>query len=318
LTWLFFPYIISAQLEFRGRTSNAAVRFPEYEQFTRKSKYIDKAYTRVKILAVIPARYSSTRLAGKVLAKDTGKFLIQHTYEQACKAKLPQKVIIAADDEKIIAAAESFGAECILTSIEHKSGTDRIAEAVKKISDSKKYPTPYPLSPDDVVVNIQADEPEINPEHIDKVARLLVDNPDYPMSTLAAPINNAADVANPNIVKVVVAYNKKLFSRHTCGAGRAIYFSRSPIPYDRESGGSGDLKLYLRHIGVYAYRKEFLLKITSLPQTPLEKIEKLEQLRAIENGYGILVGKVEHTCDGIDTPKQYAEFVKRYKKGQKQ
>lgn len=244
----------------------------------------------MKIIAVIPARYSSTRLAGKVLAKETGKFLIQHTYEQACKAKLPEKVIIAADDEKIVAAAKSFGAECILTSIKHQSGTDRIAEAVADIDA-------------DIVVNIQGDEPEIDPAYIDKVAQLLVENPDYPMSTLVAPCKNAADVANPNIVKVV-----------TDNSGKAIYFSRCPIPFDRESGGIGDIKQYFRHLGIYAYRKEFLLKITSLPQTSLEKIEKLEQLRAIENGYGILVDKVQHTCDGIDTPEQYAEFVKRYKK----
>jgi 3-deoxy-manno-octulosonate cytidylyltransferase (CMP-KDO synthetase) len=248
----------------------------------------------VKIIAVIPSRYSSTRLAGKVLAKETGKFLIQHTYEQACKAKLPEKVIIAADDEKIVAAAKSFGAEAVLTSIEHKSGTDRIAEAVAGLDA-------------DIIVNIQADEPEIDPAYIDKVAKLLVENPDYPMSTLAAPIKTAADVANPNIVKVI-----------TDNSGKAIYFSRCPIPYDREKAGIGDLKYYLRHLGIYAYRKDFLLKITKMQQTPLEKIEKLEQLRAIENGYGILVGKVEHTCDGIDTPEQYAEFVKRYKKAKKQ
>ncbi len=259
----------------------------------------------MKIIAVIPARYSSTRLAGKVLAKDTGKFLIQHTYEQACLAKLPQKVIIAADDEKIVAAAKSFGAECVLTSIEHKSGTDRIAEAVADMDT-------------DIVVNIQADEPEINPEHIDKVAKLLVDNPEYPMATLVAPFENAADIANPNIVKVVVTQNTVLgtpYGEHRTQnlPERAIYFSRCPIPFDRESGGIGDAKHYLRHLGIYAYRREFLLKITKLPQTPLEKIEKLEQLRAIENGYGILVGKVEHTTDGIDTPEQYAEFVKRYK-----
>jgi 3-deoxy-manno-octulosonate cytidylyltransferase (CMP-KDO synthetase) len=248
----------------------------------------------VKIIAVIPARYSSTRLAGKVLAKETGKFLIQHTYEQACKAKLPEKVIIAADDEKIITAAKSFGAEAVLTSIEHKSGTDRITEAVADLDA-------------DIIVNIQADEPEIDPAYIDKVAKLLVENPDYPMSTLAAPIKTAADVANPNIVKVI-----------TDNSGKAIYFSRCPIPYNREKAGIGDLKYYLRHLGIYAYRRDFLLKITKIQQTPLEKIEKLEQLRAIENGYGILVGKVQHTTDGIDTPEQYAEFVKRYKKGQKQ
>jgi 3-deoxy-manno-octulosonate cytidylyltransferase (CMP-KDO synthetase) len=244
----------------------------------------------VKILACIPARYGSTRLAGKVLAKDTGKFLIQHTYERACRAALPEKVIIAADDQKIVDAANSFGAECILTSVEHKSGTDRIAEAVRDIDV-------------EIVVNLQADEPEIDPHNIDYLAGLLVKNPDYPMATLAADFQNSEQIANPDIVKVITDCDN-----------RAIYFSRAPIPYDREKAGVGKIQQYSRHIGIYAYRKEFLLKITSLPQTKLEKIEKLEQLRAIENGFSILVGKVKHTCDGIDTPQQYAEFVERYQK----
>ena len=243
----------------------------------------------MKIVAVIPARYSSTRFAGKVLAKETGKFLIQHTYERACLAKLPQKVIIAADDEKVAAAAKTFGAECVLTSPEHQSGTDRIAEAVRDMDV-------------EIVVNLQADEPEIDPANIDHLARLLVENPDYPMATLAADFQRAEQVADPNIVKVIVGCK-----------GRAIYFSRSVIPYDREKAGVGDVRQYRRHIGIYAYRKKFLLEITALPQSPLEKIEKLEQLRVIENGYAILVGKVKHTCDGIDTPEQYADFVKRYK-----
>ncbi|MHC4727196.1 MAG: 3-deoxy-manno-octulosonate cytidylyltransferase [Planctomycetota bacterium] len=243
----------------------------------------------MKILACIPARYGSTRLAGKVLAKDTGKFLIQHTYERACLAALPEKVIIAADDQKIADAAETFGAECILTSVEHKSGTDRIAEAVKDIDV-------------EIVVNLQADEPEIDPQNIDFLAELLANNPDYQMATLAADFQNPKQVANPDIVKVITDSN-----------GRAIYFSRAPIPYDRDKSGVGKIQQYLRHIGIYAYRKQFLLKITALPQTKLEKIEKLEQLRAIENGFSILVGKVKHTCDGIDTPQQYADFIKRVK-----
>jgi len=234
----------------------------------------------VKILACIPARYGSTRFPAKVLAKDTGKFLIQHTYERACLAKLPEKVIIAADDQRIADAAESFGAQCILTSPDHKSGTDRIAEAV---ADTDV----------DIVVNLQADEPEIDPENIDFLARLLMEHPDAPMATLAADFQNAEQIADPNIVKVITDCN-----------ARAIYFSRAVIPYDRQNAGTGDITYYLRHIGTYAYRKEFLLKITSLPQTKLEKTEKLEQLRAIENGYTILVGKVKHTCDGIDTPQQ--------------
>jgi len=266
----------------------------------------------VKILAVIPARFSSTRFAAKVLAKYTGKFLIQHTYEQACLAKLPEKVIIAADDEKIVAAAETFGAECILTSVEHKSGTDRIAEAVADMDV-------------DIIVNLQADEPEIDPGNIDYLAELLIKAQDsklktqnYEMATLSAEFQNAQQVADPNIVKVIITRcvgDTSNEPRATSDEiGRAIYFSRFPIPYDREASGVGNVQQYLRHLGIYAYRKEFLLKITALPQTPLEKIEKLEQLRAIENGYKILVGKVQHTCDGIDTPAQYAEFVKRYKK----
>jgi 3-deoxy-manno-octulosonate cytidylyltransferase (CMP-KDO synthetase) len=227
-----------------------------------------------------------------------------------------QKVIIAADDERILAAADSFGADCVLTRADHKSGTDRIAEAVGGIEA-------------DIVVNLQADEPEIDPENIDYAARLLIENPDYPMATLAADFERIEQVADPNIVKVIVAWSgqpprgrrgansKKLNAiRYPLNAdwGRAIYFSRSPIPYDRNAAGIGQIDQYQRHIGIYAYRKDFLLKITTLPQTPLEKTEKLEQLRAIENGYGILVGKVEHTCDGIDTPEQYFEFVKRCKR----
>jgi 3-deoxy-manno-octulosonate cytidylyltransferase (CMP-KDO synthetase) len=241
----------------------------------------------VKIAVCIPARYASTRFPGKVLAQDTGKYLIQHTYEQARKAKLPQRVIIAADDARIVEAAQTFGAECVLTSTEHKSGTDRIAEATANVDA-------------DIVINVQGDEPEIDPNHIDYLARLLVDNPDCPMATLAAPFASAAQIADPNIVKVVVNT-----------ADRAIYFSRSPIPYDRDNAGVGPVGHYLRHIGIYAYRKDYLLRITKLPQTPLEKLEKLEQLRAIENGFPILVGKVDRTRDGIDTPEQYAAFVKR-------
>ena len=297
----------------------------------------------MRVVACIPARYSSTRFPGKVLAKDTGKFLIQHTYERARLAKLPERVIIAADDQKVIAAAHSFGAPCVLTGIEHQSGTDRIAEAVEQMDA-------------DIVVNLQADEPEIDPANIDYVARLLIENPDYPMATLAADFERAEQIADPNIVKVIVAWSvprtnlpaggevvspegesltawvsrssnrgdwcgeanrKKLDAKRyplNADYGRAIYFSRAPIPYDRDAKGIGQIGQYKRHLGIYAYRKDFLLKITALPQTPLEKIEKLEQLRAIENGFGILVGKVNHTCAGIDTPQQYAEFVKRYRK----
>ena len=244
----------------------------------------------MKIIAVIPARYGSTRFEGKVLARDTGKYLIQHTYEQACAAKLPEKVIIATDDERVMAACRSFGAECVLTSRKHQSGTDRIAEAVADIDVR-------------IVVNIQADEAEIAPASVNRVARLLLDNAEFPMATLVTDFQNKDQVADPNIVKAVLDCN-----------GKAIYFSRSAVPYSRADGGTGEVGQYLRHLGIYAYRKDFLLKFTSLPETPLELAEKLEQLRAIEYGYSIIAGKVEHTCQGIDTPQQYAEFVKSYGK----
>lgn len=241
----------------------------------------------MKVLAIIPARYESTRFPGKVLAKKTGKYLIQHTWERAKQAKLIDSVLIAADDNKIVEAARSFSADCVLTSKKHQSGTDRIAEAAKD-TDA------------DIIVNLQADEPEIDPANIDYLASMLINNPNYPMATLTAGFENADQIFDPNIVKVVVDIN-----------GRAIYFSRSPIPFDRDRGGIGDVKNYLRHLGIYAYRKDFLMKFTTLEQSNLEKIEKLEQLRAIENGYPILIGKVKHSCDGIDTPQQYEEFIKR-------
>ena len=279
----------------------------------------------MKVIVCIPARYASTRFPNKVLAKDTGKFLIHHTYEQACKAKLPEKVIIAADDKRIADAAESFGAEYIMTSVDCPSGTDRIAEAVRKMEDrgrrtedrkgKKLNPVPCTLNADDIVVNLQADEPEIDPANIDTVAQLLIDNAKAPMATLAAEFQAKAQITDPNIVKVVVTRNAERGTQNS--PARAIYFSRSVIPYDRQSGGVGPAKQYLRHLGIYAYRKDFLLKFTKLPQGRLEQIEKLEQLRAIENGYSILVAKIKHTCDGIDTLQQYAEFVKRYKNSQR-
>jgi 3-deoxy-manno-octulosonate cytidylyltransferase (CMP-KDO synthetase) len=260
----------------------------------------------VKVLVAIPARLKSTRLPDKVLAKDTGKYLIQHTYERACRAKLPDRVIIAADDERIVEAARSFGAECVLTSADHASGTDRIAEAA---ADTDA----------DIVVNLQGDEPEIDPAYIDYAAQLLLDNADYPMSTLCARFDNAGQVANPNIVKVVIAPLRPGGVPEPPSqpeVGRALYFSRSAIPYDRQNEGVGPVDQYRRHLGIYGYRREFLLQITRMPQSSFERIEKLEQLRAVENGFAIIVGTVERVQDGIDTPQQYAEFVARHRSRQ--
>lgn len=243
----------------------------------------------MKILAVIPARYESVRFPGKVLAKQTGKYLIQHTWEQVRKVSMLERIIIATDSEKVLEACKTFGAECVMTSASHQSGTDRIAEAVEKINT-------------DIVINVQGDEPEIEPANIELLAGLMVDNPKAKMATLIAKFDSKEQVENPNIVKVVTDKNKN-----------AIYFSRSVIPYCRKTPPVGGLNDYFRHLGIYAYTKDFLLQITKLPPGRLEQIEQLEQLRVIENGIPILTGLVEHITPGIDTPQQYDDFVKRIK-----
>ncbi len=238
---------------------------------------------------VIPARYGSTRFGAKVLAKDTGKFLVQHTWERACCCRKAGKVLIATDHEEVLTACRSFGAECVMTRVDHQSGTDRIAEAVKRMAV-------------EIVVNVQADEPEIDPKQIDLLIELLEDHPEADMATLVTPITDAAMIADPNVVKAVVD-----------GKGWAMYFSRSVIPFDRQAGGVG-AGPYLRHLGIYGYRKQFLLKYSTLPQSRLEQVEKLEQLRVLENGYSILTASVDHVAEGIDTPQQYEAFVQRYRK----
>ena len=243
----------------------------------------------MKIIVVIPARYESTRFPGKVLAKETGKYLIQHTWEQVKKASIVEKIIIATDSEKVLSACKSFGAECVMTSAEHQSGTDRIAEAVEKIDA-------------DIVINVQADEPEIEPANIELLAKLMLDNPQAKMATLIAKFENKEQIANPNIVKAIIG--KDRFAK---------YFSRSVIPYCRKNGPVGDINDYYRHLGIYAYTKDFLLHITKLPAGKLEQIEQLEQLRVLEYGFEILTGLVKHIAPGIDTQEQYLEFVKRVK-----
>ena len=241
----------------------------------------------MKIIVVIPARYGSSRFAGKVLAKETGKYLVQHTYERALCAKSVDQALIATDDQRVKDACAEFRGDCVMTSVAHQSGTDRIAEAVADIDA-------------DIIVNLQADEPEIDPSFIDLVAGLLAGNADASMATLLAPFETADDVSNPNIVKCV-----------TDLMGKAIYFSRSAIPYDRNAGGVGEVGCFKRHLGIYAYRKDFLMEYTSLKPSFLEQREKLEQLRAIENGYTILTGMVDKAWDGVDTEEQYQAFVRR-------
>ena len=250
-------------------------------------------------LIVIPARLASTRLPGKMLLDRTGKPLIQHTYEAACKATMASRVVVATDHEKIFQAVQAFGGEVVMTRADHATGTDRIAEAVTQFSDA------------DIVVNVQGDEPEIEAESIDSVIRLLEQHPHVPMSTLATPIRDPAKLDDPACVKVVCNAN-----------GEAMYFSRSAIPHARanqdESRKDRQRQLatagptpFLLHLGVYAYRREFLFQFSQMESSPLERLESLEQLRALERGFTILVGTVESAPSGIDTEADYAAFVSR-------
>ncbi|HUE35923.1 MAG TPA: 3-deoxy-manno-octulosonate cytidylyltransferase [Candidatus Acidoferrum sp.] len=244
----------------------------------------------MNIVGIIPARYASTRFPGKPLALIAGKPLIQRVVEQCKKAKSLSDVIVATDDERIFSAAKNF-CRVEMTADNHPSGSDRIAEVAAKV-------------PCDAVVNIQGDEPMIEPAVIDSVAHA-VENGE--MSTAATPITDAAELINPNVVKVVVN-----------GAGHALYFSRRTIPYLRNAAsGSTSEQLaafpFLKHLGIYGYRRETLLRLVKFPVSPLENAEKLEQLRALENGIEIAVVKVDYDSVGVDAPED-VEWVERYLK----
>ena len=244
----------------------------------------------MNIIGVIPTRYSSTRFEGKVLADLLGKPIIQHVWEKAKQSTLLNDVLIACDDNRIKDAAEKFGARVVLTSKDHTSGSDRIAQAVTSLDV-------------DIVVNIQGDEPMVKPEVIDKLTQVLIDDPSCSMATVITPLRNKEDLQDPNVVKVVTDLN-----------GYALYFSRSIIPYSREKREVQDAQCY-KHIGLYAYRKEFLLKFTALPASSLEKIERLEQLRALEAGYKIKIVKTDSDTIGVDTPQDLATVEEILKKG---
>lgn len=244
---------------------------------------------------VIPARLASTRLPRKLLLRDTGKSLLQHTYEAAQVATRPQGLRIAADHEEIAAEARAFGGQVTMTSTDCASGTDRVAEVARKLDV-------------DVIVNVQGDEPELPGESIDRVIELLEENPHMVMATLATPIRSREQLNDPACVKVVFDQSA------SASGGRALYFSRSPIPHAREWRDellSADPPHFYQHVGLYAYRREFLLRLAEMPRTPLEKLENLEQLRVLESGYHIAVGVVNERTIGIDTPEDYRAFVKR-------
>lgn len=239
---------------------------------------------------VIPARYGSTRFPAKILASETGKPLVQHVVERVLRCARVREVIVATDDGRIIDALRPFRTRAVMTSPSHQSGTDRIAEVAAGLSD-------------EIIVNVQGDEPEIEPEVVDALIERLDENVEE-MATAATPFPAGADPRDPNLVKVVIGLR-----------GQAIYFSRSLIPFQRDAT-SPVLQPYYLHLGIYAYRREFLLNFASWQPTPLELTEKLEQLRALEHGQSIHVLKVSRATHGIDTAEQYADFVKRAGRGQ--
>jgi 3-deoxy-manno-octulosonate cytidylyltransferase (CMP-KDO synthetase) len=234
---------------------------------------------------VIPARMGSTRFAGKLLASETGRPLVQHVVDRVRACRRVGRIIVAAAEKEIVEALEPFGTECRLTRADHASGTDRVAEVARSLSE-------------EIIVNVQGDEPEIEAELVDRLIECLEKNEDAKMATASAPFSVGVEASDPNLVKVV-----------TDAAGRALYFSRALIPFWREVG-AGYVEPRL-HIGVYAYRRGFLLEYASWAVSPLERTEKLEQLRALERGEKILVIEAKKAWHGIDTPGQYAEFVKR-------
>ncbi|MBF0112605.1 MAG: 3-deoxy-manno-octulosonate cytidylyltransferase [Desulfamplus sp.] len=244
-----------------------------------------------KITAIIPSRFGSKRFEGKPLAFVSGKPMIQRVYEQAIKAKNIAKVVVATDDEKIFKAVESFGGEAILTDSSLRSGTDRVAQAANILK----------LQLNDIVVNIQGDQPIFNPICIDQMVEPFRVNSELLMSTLACKILNPKEITDPKDVKVVIDKN-----------GYALYFSRSQIPFPRDAKdhiGYNEVEYY-KHLGFYAYKKSFLDTVAALEEGYLERVEKLEQLRVIEHGYKICVVTTEHDSPEVDTPEDIERIEK--------
>lgn len=244
----------------------------------------------MRILGIIPARFASTRFPGKPLADIKGKSMIQRVYEQACKAKKVNEVIVATDNKRIYEHVISWGGNVVMTSAEHLSGTDRCREAYEKTGEVFDY-----------IINIQGDEPFIEPGQIDTLAALL--DGETELATLIKEIEDPADIINPNVVKVVK------------GKNYGLYFSRSPIPHFRNASIEKWVSkhIYFRHIGIYAYRTDILKEITELSQGELEKAESLEQLRWLENGYSIKIAETSFESFGIDTPEDLERAVKLLK-----
>lgn len=237
----------------------------------------------MNIVAVIPARYASTRLPGKPLVSIAGKPMIERVWERARQASRVSQVIVATDDDRIAKAVKSFGGEAVLTRADHRSGTERVAEVAVAHPDAE------------ILVNVQGDMPLIDPAAIDAGIEAVRDEEDVMVGTLAVPIGNPAEIMDPNVVKTVLDFD-----------GNALYFSRAPIPWVRDRQAPVHAK-HLKHVGLYVFRREALLEFATFPQGDLERIEQLEQLRWLENGYRIRVVETEHKTVEVDTP----EDVKR-------
>lgn len=239
--------------------------------------------SNIHVVGVLPARWGSTRFPGKPLHPIAGKPLIQHVWERCRECSLLDEILVATDDERILRAVEGFGGKAVMTSPEHPTGTDRIAEALHSAPQATH------------ILNIQGDEPLIDPGLIDRLAETMAADPSLDMATAANPLDPGDPAVNdPNVVKVVIALD-----------GRALYFSRSPLPYFRNAVPGLPV---LRHKGIYAYSRSFLERFVSWPPSPLEQAESLEQLRALENGASIKVLLTNDTSPGVDTPEQAREI----------
>lgn len=235
-------------------------------------------------VVVIPARWGSTRFPGKSLHLIAGRPLVQHVWERCLRARFVERIIIATDDRRIQKATEAFGAEVVMTSKRHQSGTDRIAEAAQHLEKQKTPPTHF--------INVQGDEPLIDARLIDRLAKKMLEDPQVEMITAATPLKEEWQRNDPNLVKAVV--NRQ---------GNALYFSRSPIPFHRDTQDAKSAVVPLLHLGIYGFRNDILKRFVGYPPSPLERCEKLEQLRALENGISIRVLTTSHQALGVDTPE---------------
>jgi 3-deoxy-manno-octulosonate cytidylyltransferase (CMP-KDO synthetase) len=246
-----------------------------------------------RIIVVIPSRFGSTRLPGKPLVSFGGKPMVQHVYERAKRAQTVHEVLVATDDQRILEAVQSFGGQARMTRSDHRTGTERIAEVAVH-------------EPGDIFVNVQGDEPLIDPLAIDTAVAALLEEPPAQIATVATPIRHAGDIMDPNIVKTVLDFDEN-----------ALYFSRAPIPWIRDTQQKLHVK-YWKHLGLYAFQRDALLEYPTLPQGELEKIEQLEQLRWLENGWRIRVAEVPHDAVSVDVPEDIARVEKLMKEEKRQ